>query len=101
MTPGENKPTVHTQLYRIKDFDLREKLTPEEIQIRGAFRPMPNAMGFSLYYRELKNYKRNSHFSIIENTLLKKASGTWTEWLQDLRDRRDMKNYLYYQFKRV
>ena len=51
ITPGEKEPTVHTQLFRIKDFDLKEKLDPEEIQIRGAFRPLPNVMGFSLFYK--------------------------------------------------
>ena len=77
ITPGEKKPTVHSHLYRIKDFDIKEHLTPEEIQIRGAFRPMPNVMGFSLF---AKRTSLGHHFSITENTLLKKAAGTWTEW---------------------
>lgn len=92
ITPGEKKPVVHTQLYRIKDFDLKEKLSPEEIQIRGAFRPLPNVMGFSLFYKTLT--QGGTHFSIVENTLFKRASGTWLEWFQDVRDRRDMHAYL-------
>ena len=53
ITPAETvrKPTIHTQLFRIKDFDLHEKLTPEELQIRGSFRPIPNVLGFSLFFR--------------------------------------------------
>jgi hypothetical protein len=31
ITPGESNPIVHTQLYRIKDFNLNEHLTPEEL----------------------------------------------------------------------
>lgn len=93
ITPGEKDPIVHTQLYRIKDFDLHEKLDPEEIQIRGAFRPMPNVMGFSLFYRPLLKIGGN-HFSIVENSLWKKAGGSWLEYYQDFRDRRDMSSYL-------
>jgi hypothetical protein len=77
ITPGQKKPTVHTLLYRIKDFDIKEDLSPEELQIRGAFRPMPNVMGFSLFS---KRTPIGNHFSIVENTLNKKAAGTWTEW---------------------
>jgi hypothetical protein len=31
ITPGEKKPTVHTLLYRVKDFNIKEHLTSEEI----------------------------------------------------------------------
>ena len=52
ITPKENgQPTVHTQLFRLKDVDLKEKLTPYEIQTRGGYRPIPNVMGFSLYFK--------------------------------------------------
>ena len=78
ITPGESKPTVHSQLFRVKDFNLHEYLSPEELQIRGAFRAMPNVMGFSLFFRGLN--KGGTHLSIIENTLNKRAGGTWTEW---------------------
>jgi hypothetical protein len=52
-------------------------LTPEEIQIRGAFRPLPNVLGFSLFS---KYTNMGNHFTITENTLNKKANYTWTEW---------------------
>ncbi len=77
ITPGEVKPTVHSLMYRIKDFDIKEQLTPEEIQIRGAFRPLPNVLGFSLFS---KYTNMGNHFTITENTLNKKANYTWTEW---------------------
>lgn len=93
ITPGEKNPTVHTQLFRIKDFDLHENLTPEEIQIRGAFRPLPNVMGFSLFYKPVAK-KGKRHLSIVENTLFKNGGGSWLEFFQDLRDRRDMAAYL-------
>ena len=31
ITPGEKNPIVHTQLYRVKDFDMNVKLSPQEI----------------------------------------------------------------------
>ena len=93
ITPTEKSPVVHSQMYRIKGFDMKERLTPEEIQIRGAFRPIPNVMGFSLFYKPLSQ-AGNFHFSIVENTLFKKAGGTWLEWFQDQRDRRDIAAYL-------
>ena len=95
ITPTEDitGPTVHTILYRLKDFDLDEKLDSQEIQLRGLFRPIPNVMGFSLYSRRIKGTAR-SHFSVVENTLNKNVGGTWSEWFQDLKDRRDMSFYL-------
>ena len=80
ITPGEKNPIVHTQLFRIRDFDLHEHLSPEELQIRGTFRPLPNVMGFSLFYKPLLQ-SGGSHFTIVENTLLKLGSGTWLEWV--------------------
>lgn len=91
ITPTETTPQVHTQLYRIRGFNLDEEITAEEIQIRGAFRPLPNVLGFSLFSKKLAS---GSHFSIVENALWKKAPGTWIEWFQDIRDRRDMSAYL-------
>ena len=97
ITPGEKSPQVHTQLLRIRDFDLHEKLTPEELQIRGAYRPIPNVMGFSLFYKALT--KGGIHLSIVENTLWKQAGGTYREWIRDFRDRRDMSSYLRKQWE--
>jgi len=91
LTPQGATPQIHVQLYRIKDFNLEEVVTAEEIQIRGAFRPLPNVLGFSLFSKKLAS---GSHFSIVENALWKKASGTWFEWFADIRDRRDMSSYL-------
>jgi len=53
-------------------------------------------MGFSLYFRELRILGRaaGTHFSIVENTLLKASGTRFSEWLQDMRDRRDMSKYL-------
>ena len=53
---------------------------------------MPNVMGFSMYYRYLK--MGVPHWSMVENTLYKRGSGTWVEWFQDIRDRRDMSSYI-------
>ena len=51
LTPveGKKEALLHRHLYRIKGFDIQEHITPEELQIRGAFRPIPNVMGFSLF----------------------------------------------------
>ena len=69
ITPGEKTPTVHTQLLRIKDFDLHESLSTEELRIRATFRALPNVMGFSLFYKGLLN--GTIHLSVVENTLWK------------------------------
>ena len=79
-------------MYRIRGFDLREHLSGEEIQIRGAHRAVPNVMGFSLFYKTLEN--RAKHLSIVENTLIKASGTSWRDWFADLRDRRDMSSYM-------
>ena len=93
ITPQQDKkdPSVHIQLFRVKDFDLKESLTPQELQLRGLFRPVPNVMGYSIYYRDGTAKTRSA--TLVENTLTKNG-GTWLEWFQDLRDRRDMSAYL-------
>ncbi len=60
--------------------------------MRASFRPLPHAMGFSLYYREFLNSQRQC--TIVENTLYKPSKGTWMERWQDFKDRRDMSAYL-------
>ena len=93
VTPQEQRaPSVHVQLFRVKDFDLKEEVSPQELQLRGLFRPVPNVMGFSIYFRD-GNAKTKSA-TLVENTIHKAGGGTWLEWLQDLRDRRDMAAYL-------
>ena len=98
ITPSDSgsRPTVHTNLFRVKDLDLHEHIDGQEEEIRGRYRPLPNVMGFSLYYRDAaNNVKRSSpHLSVVENTLYKATPGTWIEWFQDFRDRRDMAAYL-------
>lgn len=78
VTPTEKGPTYHSQLFRLKGLDFKEHLTPEEIQIRGAFRAVPNVIGFSLFAKKLKIGE--NHFSIVENTLSKAAGSSWLEW---------------------
>ncbi len=46
-----NQPTVHTQVYRLKGFDLEEKLDAYEVLMRSAHRPIPNVLGFSIFYK--------------------------------------------------
>ena len=95
ITPVEGKrPTVHTQIFRLGALDLKENLTPEEIQIRGAYRPLPNVLGFSLYSRDTKSTLGYHYMSIVENSLYKASGSTWAEWFRDLRDKRDMASYL-------
>ena len=53
---------------------------------------MPNVIGFSLYSRETADGFR--HTSMVENTIEKASAYSWAEWFNDMRDRRDMSNYL-------
>lgn len=86
-------PKVHTTLSKVGNgFDLQEHVTNEEAAFRLKFRPMPNVIGFSLYSRETKNGLR--HVSIVENSLEKSSAYSWAEWWNDMKDRRDMSNYL-------
>ena len=79
-------------MFRLRGFDLKEHLGGEEIQLRLQFRPVPNVMGYSLFFKSMAD-KRN-HLSIVENTLTKASGTSWRDWLADLRDRRDMANYI-------
>jgi hypothetical protein len=73
-------------------FNLKEDLSPQERSIRMRFRPMPNLLAFSLYYR--KTAQGANHFSIVENTLWKESGSTWTQWWSDVNSRRDISRYL-------
>ena len=53
-------------------------------------------MGFSAFVKPLN--MGHIHFTVVENTLNKAAAGTWLEWFTDLRDKRDMSNYLKARF---
>lgn len=61
---------MHTKVLRLKDQDFKEEVPQMERNLRGLFRPFPNVMGFSLYYRPSQK-----HYTIVENTLYKP---TWT-----------------------
>ena len=67
-------PTVHTTAYKIHMWDLKEDITQKEINTRIHFRPQPNCVGMSVYYR--KTESGTNHLSIVENTLWK-PSFTW------------------------
>ena len=43
--------SVHTTLTKVHGFDLNEKLSNKELNIRGIHRPLPNVMGFSLFFK--------------------------------------------------
>ena len=71
-------PTVHTTAYKIHMWDMKEEVTQKELNTRLLFRPQPNCVGMSLYYRNTAN--GTNHLSIVENTLWKPNVGTWTNW---------------------
>ena len=90
---GNIKPRVHSQVSKIgNEFDLQKHVSNEELNMRGAFRPLPNLIGFSLYSRALDSGL--NHVSIIEGSMEKTSGVGWVEWFRDMRDRRDMANYL-------
>ena len=76
ITPNPNAgvPSVHTTAYKIHQWDMKEECTQKEINTRLIYRPMPNCVGFSLYYR--KTNSGTNHLSIVENTLWK-PSYSW------------------------
>jgi len=71
-------PSVHTTAYKIHLWDMKEKVTQKELNTRLLYRPQPNCVGFSLYYR--KTNAGTNHLSIVENTIWKPHVGTWTNW---------------------
>lgn len=100
---GSSVPSVHKTITKIHGFDLKEELSNQERQIRMAHRPMPNILGFSLYWKPLSpatffsSLSKNimwAHFSIVENTLWKSNGQTWQGWWSTWKDRRDMSWHL-------
>lgn len=89
-------PSVHTTAYQLYMWNLKEDATQKEINTRLAYRPQPNAIGMSLYYR--KTDSGSNHLSIVENTLWKPHVGTWMQWWSDWKDRRDLSRYLRYRW---
>ena len=81
IAPGEDgaQPTVHTTLHRLGWFDINEKLSEEELNLRLQYRAMPNVIGFSLFTRKWSNSNSVS-FSVVENSLLKSSNYRWQEW---------------------
>ena len=94
ITPNTEQgvPTVHSTAYKVHMWDMKENATQKELNYRKLFRPQPNCVGFSLYYR--KTGDGTNHLSIVENTLWKPATGTWAQWWSDWKDRRDLSRYL-------
>ena len=89
-------PTVHTTAYKAHMWNLKEDLSVKEHNTRLLFRPQPNIVGFSLYFR--KTNDNVNHLSIVENTQWKPNVGTWFNWFQDWKDRRDISKYLRYRW---
>lgn len=96
MTPGEKGPIYHATLFRLKDFDLKEAVSPHELQMRGSFRALPNVVGFSLFSRFDKDGFNN--VTVVENSIYKATGQGWLEWLQDFKDRRDIASYISKQY---
>ena len=71
---------------------MHEVVSSEELQIRGKHRGLPNVIGFSSFYK--RTPESGLHFSVVENSFDKAAGCTWGEWFNDLKDRRDMSNFL-------
>ena len=80
---------MHTTLTKVHGFDLNEKVSNHELNIRGMHRAMPNVLAYSLYFRPSAG-----HLSIVENSLWKTSGTTWSDWWRTVMDRRDMSAYL-------
>ncbi len=89
-------PSVHSTAYKIHQWDLKENVTQKEINTRIAYRPMPNCVAFSLYFRQTE--VGTNHLSIVENTLWKPGQGTWRQWWSDWKDRRDLSRYMRFRW---
>ena len=85
-------PTVHSQMFRIKNFNFHEHVDVKETNIRLIYRPMPNVMGFSLYCRQ--GATGMPYLTIVENSFFKNSTFKWREWWSDFKDRRDMAAYI-------
>jgi hypothetical protein len=89
-------PTVHTTAIKLYMWDMKEVVSQKELNTRLLHRPQPNCVGFSLYYRKTDAGK--DHLHIVENTIWKPFTGTWTNWWLDWKDRRDISKYLRYRW---
>lgn len=90
--PETGVPSVHSQATRVHQWDMKDDVSRKEELVRLAYRPMPNVVAFSMYYRKLAS--GSNHFSIVENTLWKPSLGSWRNLFVDWCDRRDLSRYL-------
>ena len=96
VTPNEEggKPTVHTTVSRLGLLDLNENISDDELTKRLVYRPTPNVISFSLFSRPYAA-GAGSSFSMVENSHTKASYYRWSEWWQDVQDRRDLSQYLW------
>jgi len=89
-------PSVHTTAYKIAGWDMKENISQKELNTRLSYRPQPNCVGFSLYYRKTEG--GSNHLSIVENTLWKPNFSGMLNWWADWNDRRDLSRYLRFRW---
>ena len=87
-----DRPSVHSKLMRIGNWDLKEYVSVAEQKIRDKHRPVPNILSFSMYYRLTEAGQK--HWSLVENSYTKASGWTWVEAWKDFKDRRDLTAYL-------
>ena len=63
------------------NIDVREPVDAHEFALRMAFREIPNVLSFSMFFKNLK--KGVNHFSLVENSFVKRGGYTWSEWYKD------------------
>ena len=95
MTPTESgTPTVHTTIFRLGQTNIEENIDQNERKIRLLYRPIPNVVSASLFFKA-KERGIGYHQSIIEKFVAKNTQQRWLEYFKDLKDRRDVMSYLY------
>ena len=83
--------SVHSQSHSLGLLDLRQQLSDKERIILKTFRPTPNILSFSLYWRKLTS--GGSHMSITEAGF-DKIGAPFMEKFNDYLTRRDAFSYL-------
>ena len=89
---ASSEPVVHSNLYRLARWNPHEFVSAQELQIRGKHRGLPNVIGFSSFYKNTA--ESGLHFSVVENMFDKASGCSWSEWFGDMKDRRDMSQFL-------
>ncbi len=87
-----DRPSVHSKLTRIGNWDMQEFISVQENKIRRKHQYLPNILSFSMYYRLTEAGKK--HWSLVENSMQKSSGWTWGEAWKDFNDRRDLTTYL-------